>query len=166
MMLSCEYMASSWSARMSNRRHVASSDPVANAKPLGKNCGEERPKQNCGSGANCWVCLVVDGICSNEQHKFCTKLFLLQIIANCIFLVIGGFHHGRTIDYRRSTSRCLGYGGLSSVWKWFTTNYKLEKTYNSPYTINKAHIGCLGGAYKPLFQLISGKWITATHDLV
>lgn len=35
--LSWEYIASSWSARMSNRRHVASSDPVANACPLGKN---------------------------------------------------------------------------------------------------------------------------------
>lgn len=37
MMLSCEYMASSWSARMSNMRHVASSEPVANANPDGKN---------------------------------------------------------------------------------------------------------------------------------
>ncbi len=37
-MLSCEYMASSWSARISNRRQVASSEPVANAQPLGKNC--------------------------------------------------------------------------------------------------------------------------------
>lgn len=31
MMLSCEYMPTSWSARMSNRRQVASSEPVANA---------------------------------------------------------------------------------------------------------------------------------------
>jgi hypothetical protein len=36
-MLSCEYMASSWSARMSKRRHVAASLPVANAYPFGKN---------------------------------------------------------------------------------------------------------------------------------
>lgn len=38
MMLSCEYMPISWSARMSNRRQVASSDPVAKAHPDGKNC--------------------------------------------------------------------------------------------------------------------------------
>jgi len=38
MMLSCEYMAISWSDRMSNSRHVASSEPVANARPLGKYC--------------------------------------------------------------------------------------------------------------------------------
>ena len=37
MILSCEYMPTSWSARISNRRHVASSDPVANADPFGKN---------------------------------------------------------------------------------------------------------------------------------
>jgi hypothetical protein len=35
--LSCEYMANSWSARMSKRRQVASSEPVANAWPFGKN---------------------------------------------------------------------------------------------------------------------------------
>lgn len=34
--LSWEYMPISWSARISNRRHVASSEPVANACPLGK----------------------------------------------------------------------------------------------------------------------------------
>lgn len=37
MMLSWEYMANSWSARMSNSRQVASSEPVANAAPFGKN---------------------------------------------------------------------------------------------------------------------------------
>uniref|UniRef100_A0A182JJA3 Uncharacterized protein n=1 Tax=Anopheles atroparvus TaxID=41427 RepID=A0A182JJA3_ANOAO len=36
MMLSCEYIASSWSARMSNSLQVASSEPVANACPFGK----------------------------------------------------------------------------------------------------------------------------------
>jgi len=40
MMLSCEYIAISWSDRMSNTRHVASSEPVANAKPLGKYCNQ------------------------------------------------------------------------------------------------------------------------------
>jgi len=38
MMLSWEYMPISWSERMSNRRHVASSEPVVNDWPLGKNC--------------------------------------------------------------------------------------------------------------------------------
>lgn len=37
MMLSCEYKLSSWSARRSKSRHVASSEPVAKALPLGKN---------------------------------------------------------------------------------------------------------------------------------
>ena len=37
MMLSCEYIASSWSARMSKSLQVASSEPVANAFPEGKN---------------------------------------------------------------------------------------------------------------------------------
>ena len=37
MMLSWLYMASSWSARMSKRRQVASSEPVAKANPFGKN---------------------------------------------------------------------------------------------------------------------------------
>ena len=36
MMLSWEYIPISWSARISNNRHVASSDPVAKAYPLGK----------------------------------------------------------------------------------------------------------------------------------
>ena len=34
-------MRISWSDRMSNRRHVASSEPVANAKPFGKYCNEQ-----------------------------------------------------------------------------------------------------------------------------
>lgn len=38
MILSCEYIPICWSARMSNNRQVASSEPVANANPLGKNC--------------------------------------------------------------------------------------------------------------------------------
>merc|ERR1712130_638083 len=37
MMLSCEYMLSSWSALISKSLQVASSDPVANAFPFGKN---------------------------------------------------------------------------------------------------------------------------------
>lgn len=36
-MLSCWYELSSRSARRSNSLHVASSEPVANASPLGKN---------------------------------------------------------------------------------------------------------------------------------
>ena len=35
-MLSWEYIPTSWSARISNSLHVASSEPVANAWPLGK----------------------------------------------------------------------------------------------------------------------------------
>ena len=47
MMLSCEYMPISWSERMSNSRQVASSEPVAKAKPLGKNYSHiEHNKQN------------------------------------------------------------------------------------------------------------------------
>ncbi len=38
-MLSWEYCASSWSARMSYSFTVASSDPVQKAVPCGKNCG-------------------------------------------------------------------------------------------------------------------------------
>jgi len=34
-------MRISWSDRMSNRRHVASSEPVANANPFGKYCNEQ-----------------------------------------------------------------------------------------------------------------------------
>lgn len=37
-MLSWEYIPISWSARISNKRHVASSDPVAKAYPFGKYC--------------------------------------------------------------------------------------------------------------------------------
>ncbi len=37
MIWSCAYSANSWSALMSNSRHVASSEPVAKACPLGKN---------------------------------------------------------------------------------------------------------------------------------
>ena len=44
MMLSCEYIAISWSDRMSNRRHVASSDPVANARPFGKYCNNKQQR--------------------------------------------------------------------------------------------------------------------------
>lgn len=41
MMLSCEYVMSSWSARRSNSLQVASSEPVANALPFGKNWKEK-----------------------------------------------------------------------------------------------------------------------------
>lgn len=40
MMVSWEYTMSSWSARRSNRRQVASSEPVQMASPLGKNWRE------------------------------------------------------------------------------------------------------------------------------
>lgn len=37
-------MANSWSARISNSRQVASSEPVANAYPFGKYCKKRKPK--------------------------------------------------------------------------------------------------------------------------
>ncbi|KAG7280233.1 hypothetical protein CRUP_037594 [Coryphaenoides rupestris] len=47
MMLSWEYRLSSWSALRSNSLQVASSEPVAKALPLGKNCGDDRGYLSC-----------------------------------------------------------------------------------------------------------------------
>lgn len=46
MMVSWEYVMSSWSARRSKRRQVASSEPVQMASPLGKNWGGHTPSFN------------------------------------------------------------------------------------------------------------------------
>jgi len=47
MILSWEYKQSSWSARRSNSLQVASSEPVANALPLGKNWEMEEKMSEC-----------------------------------------------------------------------------------------------------------------------
>ncbi len=48
-MLSCEYCAISWSALMSNTLTVASSEPVQNAVPCGKNCCPKAEEWMCAT---------------------------------------------------------------------------------------------------------------------
>lgn len=76
MMLSCEYMPISWSARTSNRRHVASSEPVANAWPLGKNWKATRPYRLHHRFAH------VQQVLSTTSAYSCVYLLLISFVGN------------------------------------------------------------------------------------
>lgn len=62
MILSWEYIPISWSARISNNRHVASSDPVAKAYPLGKYCKIQKTMKSLSKNNPFFI--------KNLMHKF------------------------------------------------------------------------------------------------